>query len=109
GAVNATSLGFIPIESEPLGNGTRGGRRITRSRLLEISYVNLPALDSAIVNARMNRLIANTDTEAGRRCAAEQLQRWFAEQLTEERRAEAERRKAAFVTKERLWDTTLRL
>jgi HK97 family phage prohead protease len=51
GALNATSLGFRILQSEPLRNGTPG-LRITKSKLMEISIVAAPANESALINVR---------------------------------------------------------
>ncbi len=49
GVMKAVSIGFQPIESEPLAGG---GRRFTKWELLEISLVAVPANSEALVIAR---------------------------------------------------------
>jgi hypothetical protein len=78
----------VPLESESLPNSLRG-RRITKSRLIEISYVNVPALESAIVNARgFGR--PGRSTKDGRANAAAQRKLWFSHRQAEWRREQAE-------------------
>jgi HK97 family phage prohead protease len=52
GVVRAVSVGFRPIEWEPLG---RGGRRYTSWELMEISLVSVPANADALVVERSYR------------------------------------------------------
>jgi len=53
GVVNAVSIGFDPLESEPLdAKKPRGGHRIIRSELMEISFVSVPADREAVVLQR---------------------------------------------------------
>lgn len=47
--INAASVGFEPVESEPIKGG---GRRYTKWKLLEISLVSVPANPSAVVIVR---------------------------------------------------------
>jgi HK97 family phage prohead protease len=54
--LNAISIGFNPIEYEPIG---RGGTRFTEWELLELSIVSVPANPNAVVIAR--------DATAGRK------------------------------------------
>lgn len=53
GVVNALSVGFDPLEMEPLDpKQPYAGQRITSSELLEISLVSVPADPAAVVTAR---------------------------------------------------------
>jgi len=87
GVMNAVSVGFIPLEWQPLRGG---GRRFTRWELLELSLVSVPANANALVMERaysggadaLNRirrqlrllhLGRKTDTPAERRAFVEQL------------------------------------
>ena len=47
--LNAVSIGFTPIESEPIRGG---GTRFTEWELLELSFVSVPANPNAVVIAR---------------------------------------------------------
>jgi Escherichia/Staphylococcus phage prohead protease len=53
GLVNATSVGFLPVASEPIGN--TGGRRFTKSELAEFSFVSVPANAGALILERQLR------------------------------------------------------
>ncbi len=56
GIVRNMSIGFDPIDMEPLDpRNPRGGQRITRCELLEISFVSVPADTGAVVTARAGR------------------------------------------------------
>jgi uncharacterized protein len=59
GVVRGVSVGFDPIDMEPLDSrqGTRGGMRILSSELLEISFVSVPADTGASVVARGHRSV----------------------------------------------------
>jgi hypothetical protein len=48
GFLNATSVGFEPIDSQPLG--TQPGKRYTKQRLLEFSIVRVPSNPDALVH-----------------------------------------------------------
>ena len=53
GVVKGVSIGFDPKDGTPLDpNRPRGGQRITRSELLEISFVSIPADTGAAVIER---------------------------------------------------------
>jgi HK97 family phage prohead protease len=55
GVVRGVSIGFAPIESEPIAGGGYGARKFTRWELLEISLVAVPANAEALVVARSHR------------------------------------------------------
>jgi len=53
GIIRNLSIGFDPIESKPLDpKNPRRGMHITRSELLEVSFVSVPADVGAVVTAR---------------------------------------------------------
>lgn len=54
GVLRATSIGFAPIEQEPIysSNGTRTGTKYNKSELYEISVVSVPAQSEALAIAR---------------------------------------------------------
>jgi HK97 family phage prohead protease len=53
GVLRATSIGFAPVEQEPIvRNGARTGTRYTKSELYEISVVSVPAQSEALAIAR---------------------------------------------------------
>lgn len=81
GVMTAASVGFDPIESEPIGSG---GRRYTKWTLLEISLVSVAANPSATVIERSAAaMILSARTPAARRRAV---------QLNEKQRKELELR-----------------
>ncbi len=56
GILRNLSIGFDPLEMEPLDpRNPRGGQLITRSELLEVSVVGVPADVGAVVTARSGR------------------------------------------------------
>jgi HK97 family phage prohead protease len=61
GILNATSIGFNPIESEPLKGG---GIRYTKWELLELSIVSVPANPAALIVARSARGAAENEGSA---------------------------------------------
>jgi HK97 family phage prohead protease len=53
GVVNATSVGFMPMDSEPMDKGQPyKGQRFIKSELMEFSFVSVPANRGATVVAR---------------------------------------------------------
>jgi|SRR5579872_1224369 len=56
GVINSCSIGFIPIQTEPiLSNGRQTGTRYTRCELCEISLVSCPAnVDAVSLAKRLN-------------------------------------------------------
>jgi HK97 family phage prohead protease len=53
GVINAVSIGFKPLDLEPINQkDRRAGTRIIRSELLEVSFVSVPADQNAIVLER---------------------------------------------------------
>jgi HK97 family phage prohead protease len=54
--VNAASIGFDPIEAEPIDpKDPWNGQRITKCSLLEFSFVAIPALQDALITERARR------------------------------------------------------
>lgn len=55
GVIRAVSIGFDPIDGEPLDSKKpRGGQRFTDWELLELSFVSVPSDTGAVVTARAN-------------------------------------------------------
>ncbi len=55
GIINAVSIGFDPIETEPLDpKKPRAGQRMNRWELFECSFVSVPADPKAVITARAN-------------------------------------------------------
>ncbi len=72
GFLNATSTGWIPLEWKATKDRSRpGGMDFTRVELLEISQVTVPALPTALVEARARGI----DTEPFREWASRALDR----------------------------------
>jgi len=68
GVIRNMSIGFDPIEAEPLDpRHPRGGLHITRSELLEVSFCSIPIDPGAIVTARAKRagkMLSDTNATA---------------------------------------------
>jgi HK97 family phage prohead protease len=66
GVLSGISIGFRALESRPIP----GGRKVTKSELLEISLCAIPSLQSALVTERSLRFAGDRTTAEGRRLAA---------------------------------------
>ena len=56
GIINTTSIGFDPIEMQPIEEGnSRGPQRYLASEMLELSFVSIPANRGAVVTQRQHR------------------------------------------------------
>lgn len=67
GIITGVSAGIIPLESEPLDpRNPRGGRRITRSILIEFSFVSVPsdAVSGVTARSRGEDTVADEQTAA---------------------------------------------
>ena len=60
GVLRAVSVGFLPIQSEPLNKSGGGGLRFLKSRLVETSLVAIPANPNALAVARSLNISAST-------------------------------------------------
>ena len=60
GILRAVSVGFQPIESEPIEGSKMGGRRYLRQELLETSLVSVPANPAALAVAKGLDISADT-------------------------------------------------
>jgi HK97 family phage prohead protease len=71
GIVRNMSIGFAPIDMEPLDpRNPRSGQRITRCELIEVSFVSVPSDTGAIVTARAGsgrRALPDADYEERQR------------------------------------------
>ena len=63
--LKATSIGFMPVESEPIVNarGSQTGTRFLRSELVEISLVSTPADGNAVALAKSLKISDQTMRE----------------------------------------------
>lgn len=65
GIIRNMSIGFEPIEMKPLDpTKPRGGQHITRSELLEVSFVSVPSDTGAIVTARAGKTLSGSNAAA---------------------------------------------
>lgn len=76
GVVNAASTGFETIEAEPIDpKDPRGGVRITRCELHEVSFVSIPAVPDALISERaieeVRRMARVTRATEDWRCGAD--------------------------------------
>jgi len=91
GVVRNLSIGFTPLEAEPLDpRNPRGGQLIKRSELLEVSFVSVPADAGAIVTARTAVAGAGADPDFHeRQRSIRELANVHADLEARERRREA--------------------
>jgi HK97 family phage prohead protease len=66
GIINATSIGFAPLQSEPIDpKDPWAGRKYTAIELMEFSFVSVPANSEATIIARSNRAKADEVWKVG--------------------------------------------
>lgn len=77
GVIRAVSIGFEPIDAEPLDpRNPRGGLHITSADLLELSFVSVPADTGAVVTQRSQRSTEDWKCGASRDIPVEDSDEW---------------------------------